>query len=913
MAGGGLDHHTVLGHSLDVAACAFVLVEHNLVLRAQLSRGSGIGETSVALTFASVCAIHDVGKLDTRFQRKAAIVADLIRPESARTPRIRYDHGTEGFRQIEADEVMARTVAKRLGPVAIPLLRAVCGHHGTLPSADDPDPSRSSLDRSLRREDEAARQAFVDLILDFFTAQGAVLPWPDSINGALVQRLGGLCAVADWVGSNVEHFPYRPVPHDLDAYWTDACSHAVSACESAGLLRAPSASCGFSDLFPGYTPHNVQILTESLPLDVPALVIVEAEMGQGKTEAALAMAARYLGKRIVDGITVALPTMATSNAMFTRVEDWVGRLFPNTEVQLALAHGRARRQPRFQRLVQGGLHARDADAPEASVMCARWLLNRKRILLAQIGVGTIDQALQAALVVRHQFVRMFGLSRNVVVIDEVHAYDAYMEVLLEHLLAWLGALGVPVILLSATLPSERRAALARAWAGSGSSTSTAADDLGSARARPYPLVSVTTQAAGSEAVTNTLALSPPVGEAESSRRLFVEREIRDQEDNTYVDRIARRLISAAVAGARVVWIRNTVREAQRAYRAVAASAGSVEHLLFHARFRGSDRSAVEQAVLQRFGKAAQSGGRVLIATQVVEQSLDLDFDELHTDLAPIDLLLQRAGRLHRHRRARPPGFERRRIVVHVPSDKDAEALRFGPSLYVYDAGTLWIANRALRTRATLDLPDDIRSLIEETYHPASRSALLPLGGAKLVAAEQKRQDNLEAKRTKARHVCIPPTTADPDGGSALDDDDDAVQAFTRDGTSATVLPFWWDGEGGRALDARQEDAAWPIDAQASDAWRLASDLIDHTLSIPARSDVEGAPLDASTTWDRWKARFGRFAEDSGLGHRVVPLPLRRDGDTHKGWLYMDGRRRRVQYTKTLGLLMPSEKDEEQQR
>ena len=913
VVGAGLDHHTVLGHSLDVAACAFILVEQNPVLRAQFSRSSGIDEKAVALTFASICALHDVGKLDTRFQRKAAIVADAIRPESAATPRMPYDHGTEGFRQIEHDDVVAAMVETRLGPAAMPLLRAVCGHHGTFPLEDEPSPSRSSIQPSLRREDETARRLFVDLILDFFAAQGATFPWPDAINGATVQRLGGLCAIADWVGSNVEYFPYRPVPHDLNEYWTDARKSGLRACENAGLLRSSSSRRGFGELFPGYIPRDVQVLTESLPLNAPALVIVEAEMGKGKTEAALSMAARYLGGGAVDGITIALPTMATSNAMFARVEEWVLRLFPNTQVQLALAHGRARREPRFQSLVDGRVRELDSDAPEASVMCARWLLNRKRILLAQIGVGTIDQALQAALVVRHQFVRMFGLSRNVVIVDEVHAYDAYMEVLLEHLLAWLGALGVPVILLSATLPSERRAALSRAWAGDASDVSGDQDDLAAARARPYPLVSVTIQSTGSLATSNTVTLSPPVEEVRPSRALTLERATRDVADSVYVERIAQRLVSAARAGARVVWIRNTVREAQRAYRAVAASAGFTEHLLFHARFRGCDRSGIEQAVLKRFGKDAPLGGRVLVATQVVEQSLDLDFDELHTDLAPIDLLFQRAGRLHRHQRPRPAGFEQPRVVVHGPSDGDAEALRFGPSQYVYDVGTLWIANRALRSRATLDLPGDIRPMIEESYHPVSRAALLPLGGPMLAAAEQKREDVLKAKRTKAKHCCIPPTTADPEGGSALDDDEDAIQAFTRDGSSATILPFLWDGMEARSLDAAKEDAIWQIDAESSTAWRLASDLIDQTLSLPARSGVEGTLLDANPAWDRWKTRFTRFAKDSGLGHRIVPLPLKHDGDAYKGWLRMGGRRRRVLYTKTLGLLMPTERDEEQQR
>jgi CRISPR-associated endonuclease/helicase Cas3 len=427
-----------------------------------------------------------------------------------------------------------------------------------------------------------------------------------------------------------------------------ACALASEACAQAGLIRASPVDVDFRGLFPGYSPRDVQTVTEGVPLDVPALIVVEAEMGKGKTEAALSMAARFLARGIGEGVTVALPTMATSNAMFGRVEEVIPRLFPLQDVQLALAHGRASRDARFQVLVQRALRARDLDNPEASVACARWLLNKKRILLAQIGVGTIDQALQAALVVRHQFVRMFGLSRNVIIVDEVHAYDAYMEVLLEHLLGWLGALGVPVILLSATLPSERRAALARAWRGpeplmdgANEKEAIAADDLETARTRPYPLVTITTRAGTTTRSTD---------EVGPSRSLLLERAPNAQDDTTNAAVSAARLLAAARAGARVVWIRNTVREAQRAFRAVAANAEEVEHTLFHARFRGCDRRRIEASVLERFGKAAPPGGRVLIATQVVEQSLDLDFDELHTDLAPIDLLFQRAGRLHRHSR-----------------------------------------------------------------------------------------------------------------------------------------------------------------------------------------------------------------------------------------------------------------------
>lgn len=546
----------------------------------------------------------------------------------------------------------------------------------------------------------------------------------------------------------------------------------------------------------------------------PALLIVEAEMGPGKTEAALSLSARSLAGGAGDGITGASSAKATSSARF-------------------------------------------------------------------------------------------GLSRDIVIIHEVRAYDAYAEVLLDHLLSRLGALGAPVVLLSAVLPSERRAALIQAWRGDAGET--AGEPLGAAQARPYPLVTVATR-------HGTELRAPSPSQMPKRRSLALKRCVGAVEDAHHVERVAQRLVEAAAAGARVVWIRNTVREAQRAFRAVASRAGCLERRLFHARFRACDRAALEQAVLNDFGERARPGGRVLVATPIVEQSLDLDFDELHTDLAPIDRLFQRAECLHRHSRVRPSGYDEPRLIVHVPPDADIAELRFGPSRSVYDVGTLWLSQHALRGRAALHVPADIRPLVEDIYHPASRSGLLPLGGPALLAAEKERLDDLRARQTKARQCRIPPRSADPDGGGAVPDEEDAIQALARDSDSVTLLPFWWKDGQARSLDQDANAAAWHLDPEAPDAGGLAGHLLDQTLSLPARDgDVEGfvrGPEDAG--WEAWKERFARFIDDSGFGDRVVPVPLLRDRDTHKGWLRIGGRRRRVLYSKALGLLMPTERGEEQQ-
>jgi CRISPR-associated endonuclease/helicase Cas3 len=890
MAASGAAHHTVLGHSLDVAACAFVLVARHPVLAGRLSESSGLPVAQLPLTIAAVCGLHDVGKLDTRFSRKAAVIADQLRPQTAGIPSGRYDHGTEGFRQLERDDAAFGQLEGHLGPSAIPLLRAVTGHHGSLPTIDEPDPSRATIPRSLVLEDATARRLFVDLVCEFFGSLGALLPWPSGVSGETCQRVAGLCAISDWIGSDTQHFPYRPGPIvDVAAYWSESCERADVACGAAGLLRATTSATAFELLFPGYVPRDVQILTEGVAGDEPALVIVEAEMGKGKTEAALSLAARFIKNQHAEGITVGLPTMATSNAMFARVEDFTPRLYSGEDVQIALAHSRASRQPRFYALVQRGLRARDIDAAEASVSCARWLLNKKRVLLAQIGVGTIDQALQAALTVKHQFVRLFGLSRNVVIIDEVHAYDAYMEVLLEHLLSWLGAMQVPVILLSATLPSARRAALAAAWRGSPASADEP-DTADVAEARPYPLVTI---ASRSVTTTRSGVASGP------ARTIYLER-VEKADTEAHLRQIAQRLIVAARSGARVAWVRNTVSEAQRAYAAVLDAAPDVEHVLFHARFRGADRRRIETHVLERFGKEAPPGGRLLIATQVIEQSLDLDFDELHTDVAPIDLMFQRTGRLHRHVRPRPAGFESPRLVVHGPTDEDSAGLNFGGSQYVYDVATLWIADRAIRSRSTLSLPDDIRPLVEQSYHPQLRQEQLRAGPDRLLAQEAALVAKLEGKRTKARRCCIPPTTSDPEGGGAMDDDDDAVQAFTRDGTSSTVLPFLWDGERGRSLGMSDDGLPWNLDAGDGAAWRLVGELMDQTLSIV--SPVEPiVPRSDLAVWEAFRARFDRFAAETSFGKNVVPLPLRRDGEGFLGHGRQWQQPRSIHYSFTLGL------------
>lgn len=880
-------HHAMVLHSLDVAACAFALLRADPVLCRKLARRLEIDEAKLPITIALFAALHDLGKLDARFQIKAPQVAEQLQPGLlSGVDRGSYAHGGEGYRMFLED---APERANTLGPGGCELLAAVCGHHGTIPGGEPPHGRRPG---KLTRQDQRARSAFFDAMVEVFVPMGAERSL-DHADRASVQLVAGLCAIADWVGSNVDWFPYVPDAVELPVYWGERWERAEKAVALAGLVALPSGVVTLPDLFPGFSPRGVQRLSEAIQMSEPALVIVEAEMGQGKTEAALALAARAVSAGHASGIYVALPTMATSNAMLARVEEVAPRLFPGP-VQLALAHGRARRNVIFSQLVSRGVRASDGDAAEASAVCARWLLSKKRVLLAQLGVGTVDQAMHSVLRVHHQFVRVAALARSVVIIDEVHAYDSYMEVILEHAVRWLGALDVPVVLLSATLPAERRARLTAAWR----NVPYDGNELPSADAAmsaPYPQVTEVTR---TRLEVSALPEPPPVSRTVE----LIHTRGRTEED------IARQLTLAASAGAYVAWIRNTVREAQRAFAAVeaATSEPQVERSLFHARFRACDRRRVEEGVLAQFGRgrpSATGAGRVLVATQVVEQSLDLDFDALVTDLAPIDLMLQRAGRLHRHARPRPMGHEVPRLTVLAPLASEVEAGKFGPSAYVYDAPTLWLADRALEGRSAWALPTDIRRLVEDTYHPAQRAHRLSAAPERVQALETRRFEEVAVREGKAALILI--------GGPAHDglgawvaDDDERVQALTRDGRSVTLLPLEWDGVTARSLDGD----AFEIDADAASAWQTVDRMLDETLSVPSAVNLTPEAPSHASAWKAWLGRFERFADGCGLP-RVVPLPLKRtDATTWRGAWAIRDRIKHVRYATREGLVI--ERDDE---
>jgi len=487
----------------------------------------------------------------------------------------------------------------------------------------------------------------------------------------------------------------------------------------------------------------LQVLAETIGFGAgPQLLIAEEITGSGKTEAAIVLSHRLMREGRADGLYFALPTMATANAMYERVKRVHRRMFAEGErPSLILAHS-------SRRMADLGLERTTRDSPypsgedTASVDCTTWLGdNRKKALLAPVGVGTIDQALLGVLAARHNTLRLFGLHRHVLIVDEVHAYDPYMSRLIERLLELQAALGGSAVLLSATLPLVLRRTLTRAFMRGLSIPDVTLASL------EYPLVTH----AAREGV-HEVAIPSRAG---TERHVVIEFIGGTQEA---VDL----LVEAAESGQCACWVRNSVNDAIEAFELLRSRLRSEQIILFHARFTMGDRLAIEGKVIDWFGPGFgphDRHGRVVVATQVVEQSLDLDFDVLVSDIAPIDLLIQRAGRLHRHTRGadgtRLNGTDTRgQAVFHIVSPPWDDAPKAGwvknampRTARIYDDhGRLWLTARVLHGRGAIIVPAEARLLIESVYGEDVESEI-PVG---LQSASIKAEGLDDAQKAMAR-------------------------------------------------------------------------------------------------------------------------------------------------------------------
>jgi CRISPR-associated endonuclease/helicase Cas3 len=700
---------TLLHHSLDVAAAAQVLqrqAPHRLKREADL-----LGVTPAVLCDVRACLAgwHDIGKASRGFQAKAPplfpAVFGPLRPDETGQG---FDHGlaTAYLLTRRVPELLASIVPNLFGrePEAVAL--TIGGHHGR--PLERPVDDYGSFKFRQFIGDPAVEVASEVSIAVWRCLGQPMLPIEDEDGGTKVSRfcwgLAGLTNLADWVGSDTTFFALGEAPEPPETYWPRALEQAAQAARAKGLTPASvSATGGMSALFNIAAPRPMQAAAEAINLpDGPTLVVIEDATGAGKTEAAMVLAHRMMQAGKGEGVYFALPTMATANAMFERLHDAHRRLFaPETRPSLALLHGRRDLSDSFAEIRLAGRTDPDAQDETVAAACAAWIADdRRRALFAEIGAGTIDQALLGVLPKKFFALRQRALAGRILIVDEAHGYDAYVGEELARLLQFHAAAGGSAVILSATLTCSQRQALVDAWCRGLDTVASALSETA------YPLMTLVDRDGLHER-----AIDPT---SSSRRRVVVER-VGDWA--AALDQV----VAASRRGAAVAVLRNAVDDVI-ATQAALAERGCVA-TVFHARFALCDRFAIERDVVGAFGRRGERrAGRVIIASQVMQESLDCDFDVMITDLAPADLLIQRAGRLWRHHRGGRP-VEGPRLIVVAPDWREVR----GPDWLsatqpkgagIYRAGVQWRTARALfpdGDRGALVSPCGLRELVEAAY------------------------------------------------------------------------------------------------------------------------------------------------------------------------------------------------------
>lgn len=697
-------YHPAVYHMLDVAHVAQQLLSSkaNPRWRRVLGRALNVDPESLIEWLPWIIALHDIGKLSVPFQ--ALNEAQRSRLEQAGFNFGKYQslhklHHTIVGRITLQDEWVDQAFGKNRQWKQI-FLDMVAGHHGTYQIAETEHNTKWSALAEHAQWAEMRQQGIQFLQDQLLINEPAEWPQPKNLSAAIV-ALNGFTILCDWLGSDENYFKAKPflAAHQ---YVGHSKQQARKRVEEAGFFtptisQAPST---FIDLF-GWTPRPLQQAIDQIPDSIlfePSLTIIESLTGEGKTEAAFTLARRIGQKMGTDEMYLALPTTATSNAMFKRFQEHLrDRLGINTDV--SLIHGQA-----F--LVADDLRIEPApDALEKGELpqSLDWFAPKKRSLLSPFGVGTIDQAELSALNVKHNALRLIGLAGKVVILDEVHAYDTYMATIIEAMLEWLSALGTSVILLSATLPLSRRRQLVKAYTGQEPTFETQNIE--------YPYLLTTSSLGNHEA-------NPPAAQDKRQIQLST---LNFAEDDALAK--AQWLLDKIKEGGTACWITNIVRRSQEIFEALQAIApADVDLELLHSQFPLNTRQAIETRILDKHGKD-ENGQRpkkaIVIGTQVLEQSLDLDFDLMVSDLAPIDLLLQRVGRVHRHpdRTNRSAQHPTPRFWINATLDSENQLIFGADKFYTeFILAKSWEAiQNKIQKDGMFDLPNDYRPLVEHVY------------------------------------------------------------------------------------------------------------------------------------------------------------------------------------------------------
>lgn len=823
-ADGSPKYHPVICHLADTAAVAMEIVRDYLSVLAveRLERGLGLSGESLVRFCGFLAGCHDLGKVSPAFQFQVSEVGKLLVGETVydlwskqECARKTTYHGVitaktlpEFLRELGIERKLARRLAIIVG-----------GHHGFFPALQE---IRKALQDNVGQENwPSFRRAIYEQLRDFVGLTDSDLP--NGCDNAAAMLLAGLTTVSDWIASNEDYFPYASDNCPFAEYALALPQKAKAALAAMGWQpRLPENPLSFEELFP-WIVENRDLQTAAIALaetlKPPCLVLVEASMGEGKTEASLYLADALQHWSRAGGFYIGLPTQATSNQMWQRVQQFLLQRYPQETVNLTLSHSAATLNTKY---LQSMCRLDQVYDAEGRVVASKWHTARKRSLLSSYGVGTLDQGLMGVVRSRHQFVRLFGLAGRTVILDEIHAYDVYTSALLMRFLEWLALLGSPAIALSATLPAATRQALLTAYARG------CHDEVPELPQASYPRIT-------SFSPAGTKVQSFP-----ASEHLCRSLQLRWVTDENWPDALQQLLAEGGCAAV----ICSTIRRAQAVYQSLQCRFAETELGLFHSRFLYQDREAIETKCLKLFGKDDRYRPHryVLVATQVVEQSLDLDFDVMVSDLAPIDLLLQRSGRMHRHHhrsQSRLPGLKKPVLWLVQPQIDRKDKAQFAAAGYIYDRHSLLRSWLALRHRAQIQLPEETDTLIEAVY---DLNAPIP-ASLEPVHAEDWQQtladynQAMEGYQSQANDVRIPSGVKQIEPESlterptrkegSIKDDDNAIAAVTRLGRESVTTIFLQETDAGLVLPRSRD----PVDLKVQPELDGIRTLLNHSTRI----------------------------------------------------------------------------------
>ncbi|MFC5186064.1 CRISPR-associated endonuclease Cas3'' [Actinomadura harenae] len=917
--------YPVACHLLDTAAIAGALWDAWLAGTPALrSDELGVSRGEARRLVGFWAGLHDVGKVSPSFQ---VLVDDLYEGLISESPEFARDQPVKGLAHNEVSHWVLVTALRELGypaaesardDVAHQIAQMLGAHHGRFCPAlkrrelRDPRGARDGVGKGPWEEQCRAHVAVLQRLTGASQALSARLSAPVAV------VVTGLVIVADWLASQESFIRARmPGPgwsasdQDLEAHWAQAVADAPQVVREAGLGQADFRDRPFEELF-GFAPNALQdSIVRELPQLVggPGLLLVTAPPGDGKTEAALYAAGVLARACGVGGLGFSLPTMATTDAMHRRVERFARRALAR-DAALTRVHSMAWLSAAT--AGEAAVSAAGGDVvvtePGTSVEAAQWLRGSRRGLVAPLSTFTIDQGLTGVLPVRYGVLRLLALAGKVMVVDEAHAYDAWMHALLVRLLEWLGALQAPVVLLSATLTGESARSLVDAYM-RGAGHSAPAGVL-----QPcYPGWVFADAATG-------IVHKPRAVRSERERelRFDVRPVLRGPDTGRPGHRlgVVKELLGPLVDDDQgcVLVCCTTVAEAQDTYAALADWFAQLqddgreppELRLLHSRFRTADRAAVIGDCEAAFGKDGSRPRTVLVSTQIIEQSLDLDFDLLITDLAPMALLLQRAGRCQRHRdRERDLHGDRRpawagaepRVVVLDPVKADGDFSVPAEWGTVYSESLLRRTHLLLRKlgASLVDVPRDVQGLVDAVYaEDFARAVELGAESASaVIRADSERIAEQAAHRQLATLVGI-----DPPFERRLHDlrrlsntrvpVDEAMIATRLGADSARLVCVYEHGGGRWTLDEQGLSPAPGLRGEARVTAPEARLIAEHMIPVPGPWLGEGTDLlEPPPAWI-----------DNPVLRGWALLPMRRSAD---GLWHGRIRTASVQYSKNLGL------------